>query len=385
MTRLHDEVKIEVVAPNGDNGVLDNFTSFRITNDIAQPSEADFELGDDGSYESMARFTVPGTVYKVYLNDLLRLTGRVEFQNAPLNVSQGAVIRFTVRTKLSDAKFSSATIRTTKKITLKTWLLELYKVYGYTEDDFIFDDPAKARDQMTGVISTNQGSPQTVDVDSHFIDIAKARPPETIYDAADRQLRKHGLMHWDSPDGKIVVSAPNDTQKPLYNFWCKRGPGAAMNNVLSIDRTLDYSGIPSQVGVFGVRGFGKAYSNTQVAGQVVDQDLVDAGFNRKVIILSGKSVKTPEHANVAAHRELASKSKSKDSFTVSVDGLSWWSGDANIPFGYDTVADVQSDLAGGVLGSYYVHRVSLARDAGSGDNSQLTMLKAGVWNLGEIF
>lgn len=383
MTRLHDEVRIEVVAPNGDNGVFDNFTSFSITNDITAPSEANFELGDDESFDTIGRFTEPGVVYKVYINDRLSLTGRVEFQNVPVNASQGSVIRFTVRTKLSDAKFSSAVVISTSNITLKTWLVALYNQLGLGEDDFIFD-PAIARDITTGIKTDNKGFPQKVDPDTHFIGKAKVRPPETIYDAADRQLRKHGLMHWDAPNGKIVVTAPNDTQDAIYHLVCNRGKGSHLNNVLDINRTQDVSSIPSQIGVYGVAGFGKAFATTKIAGEVHDDDLIAAGFNRKVIILAGKSIKTTAHAEQAAHRELASRSKSKDTFVINTDGLSWWDGDANIPFGVDTVAEIKSDLAGGLEGSYYVHRVTLSRDASAGDNTQITVLKAGVWNLGHI-
>lgn len=384
MTRLHDEVRIEVIAPNGDNGVLDNFTSFNITNDITQPSEADFELGDDGSFDTMARFTEPGVLYKVFLNDLLRLSGRVEFQNSPLNASQGSVIRFTVKTLLSDAMFASARQSTKfKDVSIKDYLLELYAQLGFTEDDFVFNNPADARDQMTGIVTTNQGFPQFVDITTHKVGDAKVRPPETIYTAADRQLRRHGLMHWDSPDGKIVVSAPNDTQQPLYYLWAKRGPGSANNNVLTIDRVRDFSGIPTILGIFGVGGK-RNFSKSRVSAVVVDQDVIDAGFNRPVTILAD-SIKKQSVAERAAARELAARSKRKDAFTVDIDGLSWWDGDRNIPFGYDTVADVQSDLAGGLLGSYYVHRVSMHRDAASGDNTQLSVLKAGVWDLGALF
>lgn len=384
MTRLHDEVRIEVVAPNGDNGVLENFTSFSITNDITSASSADFEMGDDESFDTMSRFTEPGVEYKIFLNDLLRLSGRVEFQEAPVNASQGSVIRFTIKTKMSDAMFASARQGTKfKDVSIKDYVVDLYGALGFTEDDFVFNNPADARDQMTGVISTNQGFPQFVDITTHKVGDAKVRPPESIYAAADRQLRRHGLMHWDSPDGKIVISAPNDTQKPLYYLKCSRGPGSENNNILGINRIRDFSGIPTILGVFGVGGK-RNFAKSRVSAVVIDQDLIDAGFNRPITILAD-GIKKKDVADRAAARELAARSKRKDAFTVDIDGLSWWNGDANIPFGYDTVADVQSDLAGGLLGSYYVHRVTMSRNASAGDNTQLTVLKAGVWDLGALF
>lgn len=384
MPRLHDEVFIEVIAPSGQNGVLDNFTSFSIENDITQPSTASFEIGDDGTFDTMESFTAPGTQYAVFINGLKRLTGRVEFQDVPLDSQAGAVVRFTIKTKLSDAKFASAQhgIKL-DNFSIKDYLLALYEPQGYTEDDFIFHNPADARDQMTGIVSTNEGSPQTVDIDEHKIGRGRVRPPESIFSAADRQLRRHGLMHWDSPDGKIVVSAPNDSQKPIYHFQCKRGTFAANNNVLNITRTIDYSGIPTTLGVYGVGGK-KDFAKSRVSATVSDQDVIDAGFNRPVTILA-ENIKKQGIADRAANRELAARSKRKDAFDAKFDALSFWDGDTNTPFGVDTVADVWADVAGGLLGSYYVHRVVSTRSAARGDSSQITMLKAGVWFLGDQF
>lgn len=384
MPRIPDVVRIEVIAPDGTNGVLENFTSFTITNDITAPSEASFEMGNDGTFASMQQFTAPGVVYTVFINGLKRLTGRVEFQDSPMNASQGAVIRFTIKTLLSDANFASARQGTNfKNVSILDYMLELYAQLGYTIDDFIFDNPAEARDQMTGRPTTNQGFPQRVDITTHKVGEARVKPPETIYTAVDRQLRRHGLMHWDSPEGKIVVSAPNDTQEPIYYIRCKRGFEGRNNNVLSITRTLDFSGIPTVLGVFGVGGK-RGFAKSRVSSVVVDQDVIDAGFNRPVTILA-EGIKKQGIADRAAHRELAARSKNKDSFICQIDGLSWWDGDQNIPFGYDTVADVQADTAGGLLGSYYVHRVSMSRSAADGDLTNITVLKAGIWNLGDLF
>jgi prophage tail gpP-like protein len=382
MPRKPDEVKIEVVGANGQSGVIDNFTSFSITNDITQPSEASFEFGDDGSFQDLASFTAPGSKFKVFVNGLLRLTGRVEFRDVPFDASAGSVIRFTVKTLLSDAMFASAKQGTkVKDVSVKEFILGLYSHIGFTESDFVFD-PAAARDLMTGRVSKNKGTPQKIELEKIKVDEAQVKPPETIYAAADRHLRRHGLMHWDSPDGKIVVSAPNDTQEPLYYIRCRRGRDASTNNVEGITRTVDYSGIPSILGMFGVGGK-RNYSKSRVASVVFDQDVIDAGFNRHVTIIA-EGIKTPGLAEQAARREMSARSKRKDAFDVSVDGLSWWNGDERVPFGIDTTADVQADVAGGLVGAYYCHRVELSRDASSGDNTKLTLLKAGVWDLGAI-
>lgn len=381
MPRLRDQVRIEVVGAGGSNGTLDNFTSFKIVNDITAPAEASFEVGEDGSYEALGALTIPGAQYRVFVNGLLRLTGRVETRDIPQDPGGGSVMRFVVKTRMSDAHFASARQGTrVKGVSVKDFVLDLYSQLGFEESDFVFD-PSTARDLMTGRISRGKGYPRRVDLERIKVPEARVRPPESIYQAADRHLRRHGLMHWDAPDGRIVVSAPNDTQDPAYYFRSLRGLGAT-NNVLDINRVQDWSGIPSWLGVYGVGG-GKRFSRARVAGFDFDEDVLEAGFHRPVTILA-EQIKKQTLADRAAEREMAARKKRKDAFDVTIDGLSWWDGDSRTPFGIDTVADIRSDSAGGVLGAYYVHRVELSLDAGAGATAKLTTVRAGIWNLGTI-
>jgi hypothetical protein len=52
-----------------------------------------------------------------------------------------------------------------------------------------------------------------------------------------------------------------------------------------------------------------------------------------------------------------------------------------IQYAPDTVAKVNSDVAGGASDPYYVHSVTLTRTAQEGDVSQLNMVKRGLWKL----
>jgi len=45
------------------------------------------------------------------------------------------------------------------------------------------------------------------------------------------------------------------------------------------------------------------------------------------------------------------------------------------------VLEMESDVAGGNLGAYYVTRVEMSRDASGGDAARLTALRAGLWRL----
>ncbi len=382
--RPRDTVRVEIIGSSGSNGVLDNFTSFEINTDITSPSEASFELGDDRTFNTIGNVFDPGTNYQVFINDRPRMRGRVEANDIPFDAGAGAVVRFTVRTKLADAQYASARQSTkVKNVTIKDFILDLYAPLGYTEADFIgldpSTDPATARDLITGVSSINRGAPQNVNLEPLTEENARVRPPETIYGAADRHLRRHGLMHWDSPDGRIVISAPNDTQQPLYTFNMFRDDRSATNNVLSATRTQDFSGIPAVVGVFG-RGGKRDFSKARIAALAEDADVVAAGFYRPLLIIA-EGVKTQALAQRSANRELSSRSKQKDAFVIEVDGFSFWDGQSPIAYGPDTVAELKSDVAGGLVGAYYIHAVTLSLNAQDGPRTNLTMVRRGIWKL----
>jgi len=374
-----DELKIEVIGKKGSLGTFDSFTSFEVTTDITSPFEASFEVGDDGSFVSLQDVISHGTEYKVTVNGLQRMKGRVEINDIPFDATGGAVIRFSVRTKLADAQYASASPNIKVASTsIKDFILKLYEPLGYAESDFSFD-PAASRDLMTGKSTSGKGAPTRVDLEPIKAEQAKINPPESIYSAADRHLRRHGLMHWDAPDGKIVVSYPNDTQDPLYHFRMNLGANGRNNNVLRATKTADYSQVPSQIAVFGVGGK-RNFAKSRVSAAVRDSDVVAAGMYRPVNILA-EAIKTRELANAAVNREMSARRKRKDAYEIEVDGLSYWLNGERVPFGVDTVAEIQSDVAGGNLGAYYLHRVTMKRDTGSADTTFLSLLARDLWKL----
>ena len=382
MPRIPDKLKVEITDVNGRSlGLLDNFTSFSMTLDITQPSEASFELGDDGTFASIGRSVAPATQYRVFVNDRLQLSGRVEANDVPVDASAGAVVRFTVRTKLADAAVASAdpSIRL-RDSSLLDFLLAVYEPQGLVESDFHFDKPSLLRDIRTGKRTSNTGDDFKVRLNRLKLDEMRVRPPETIFGAADRYLRRFGLMHWDGPDGKIVVGFPNQTQTPSYNFATFRNSERrSANNTMGSTRAEDWSSVPSFVMVAG-RGGKRRFSKAAVVGIATQDDVVEAGLHRPVYILS-EGLRNEEAARNAAERELSSRVRQKDTINHEVDALSYWDGTRQTTYGNDTIATYDSDVVGGHRGNYYVHRVEMARDADSGDTTRLTMLKAGLWKL----
>lgn len=376
MTRPVDVVRVEAKTGSG-LATFDRFTSLELVSDITGPSEAAFETGDDGSFRELRELIAHGTEYRCFLNDRLRMTGRVEMLDIPIDAQAGATVRFIVRTKLADAMYASAEPKTrVKGVSLKQFLIEVYKPLGYVEADFVFDADV-ARNLITGVGGSSGAAPS--DLEPIKEEEAKVDPPESIYMAADRHLRRHGFMHWDSPDGKIVVGKPNDTQDPTYFFRLHIGPEAVQNNLLRATRSQDWSELATRIGVFGTGGK-KDYSKSKVRGFADDAEMTAAGFYRPVIIVAD-GIKKAALAERAARREMSARSKRKDAWELTIDGLTWWDGYKSIPFAIDSVCDLETSAAGGPAGAYYVHRVISKLNTEEAGTTSLSVVARGVWQL----
>lgn len=377
--RPRDQVRIEVIASTSiAGGNLDNFTSLMIRNDITMPSEASFEVGDDGTWNALGDIFEPGVQFQIYINDTPRLRGRVEMNDVPLDTMAGAVVRFTVRTKLSDAMYASANQGTrVKGASIEDFVLAVYAPLGYTKADFVFLQ-GTSRNLLTGKNTDTNETP--ADLARIKVSEARVKPPETIYAAVDRHLRRHGLMHWDDPSGKIVVGAPGDDEDPTYTFNMYRDPSRSMvNNVLGATRTRDWSGVPSSVNVYG-RGGKRGFTRSNVGATANDDDVTAALFYRPLHILA-EGIRTNELAVRAAQRELSNRSRRKDGFSIDVDGMSFWNGTGITMYAPDTVAMINTDIAGGNAGAYYIHATTLTRDAAGGDACTLDLVKRGIWKL----
>lgn len=372
--RYRDTVRIE---SDGGEGSFDIFNSFTMANDLLAPSEAAFEVGDDGTWAELEALTGLGRRFKVFVNDRLRLTGRVELNDIPVDAQTGAVTRFTVRTAMADAMYASANPSVkVKSTTIKDFILALWDPLGITEEDFIFDADV-SRDLMTGQAS--DGTKPRVQLEQIDIEQAKVNPPETIYQATDRHLRRHGLMIWDSPDGRLIIGAPDDAQLPLYHLRMYGDSRRDENNILSAIRTKDWSGVPAVIYVAGTGG-NLEWTKSKVRGYAEQRLVLDAGFYRPVLIVN-EGVKADALAQREAEREMTNRSKRLDTWTIKVDGFSYWTGSESIPYGVDTVADIASTVAGGPNGAYLIHRVQCDRNPRDGDTCELTLLRRGIWRL----
>ena len=186
-------------------------------------------------------------------------------------------------------------------------------------------------------------------------------------------------MHWDSPDGKIVVGTPNDEQFPLYYFKMVAGAEATNNNLLRATRVQDWSDLATRIGVFGTGGK-RDYSKASIRGFAEDADMTKAGFYRPIIIIAD-GINKQALAERAAKRELSARSKRKDAWELTIDGLTFWDGYHAIPYAIDTTCDLETSAAGGPAGAYYIHRVVCTLDPAQSTTTTLSVVAKGVWEI----
>jgi prophage tail gpP-like protein len=376
-----DVVEVNAYGVPNESTVTDfnfeDWTSFSLKNSITEPAEASFELGDDSGWDRISQLCGLGAQFMVRVDDRPRMVGRVEAISGPSDARQGMTQSFVIRTKLSDALYASAPHGLQlKRASVKAFVLACYEAIGLTEKDFDFRGDV-SRDLMTG--KGSRSPKQAIVLEPLTEEQAKVNPPETVYAAVDRHLRRHGLLHWDGPDGRIVVAAPDDQQEPLAKFRCTRGTGRQYNNILSVERTQDVSQSPTELGVFGVGG-SKDFSKSKVIKLLHNEDLKRRGFRRTVIIID-EGLKTKKLAASRANREFSTRNRSLDRITIKVDGLSYREFSELLPWSPDTTHDLMFEQLGGALGTYYLEDVRMLRNASDGDTTELGLVKQGVWVL----
>lgn len=377
-----DALTIEATGRGGNPNRIDfnfeDWTSFRVRTSIVEPAEMSFELGDDTGWDRLNSLVQLGSEFQCFLSDRPRMRGRVEAIDSPSDAKQGTVQRVVIRTKLSDAIYSSVPVGLRLRgTTLKQLIVTAYAGVGLTEADFDFRGDV-SRDVMTGKSSRSTRS--RVPLQAIKDEEAKAQPSETIFAFVDRHLRRHGFLHWDGPDGKVVVGAPDDQQDPIYFAQLYRESNLAqINNVLSIDRAFDVSGAPTHLGMFGKSGGGD-FTRAKIGSVLFNPDLVEAGFNRRVVIID-EGLKTREDARRRANYEFAQRNRGLERIAIVADGLSYREGSELIPWAPDTVCDVVSAAHGGALGAYYIETVELQRSVRGGDTATMTCVRQGVWQL----
>lgn len=132
--------------------------------------------------------------------------------------------------------------------------------------------------------------------------VLRAKLGERWSDLLQRVLNQQGLFMWDAENGDIVVGRPNTQQPPLYQIVREVGSGA-VNNVVSFQFKDDIQPRYSEVVIYG-RASGRKYARTQARGAYTDDEMVNAGVH-KTLVLHDVDVTSTAHAELIAKRHLA--------------------------------------------------------------------------------
>lgn len=373
MTRRRpDRVQVE-----GPGGTFDRWESLEIVNDITGPTEARFILGDRDAWNRLRDVIAPGQDFTVRLNDQPRMVGRAEVNVADLSSTKGGQIELVCRTRLADARMCSADpgIKV-QGASVREAIVQAYARIGYGPDD-ITTATFAARDLLTGEAGDGK---EPLGFETLQVRQAKVQPPETVYDFVERHLKRFRATHWDTPNGKILVGVPDDTQRPQYRIVSRNG----YSNVMEVKRIRDWSEIQATVTIYG-RTFAGDVTQSRIKAVATDAQVFTTAantghFNRNAIV-SAQNAETAEHADAIAQRELSSRIRRKDAYEFTVDGWSYWNGTRQVPWANNTTVDVAVDAMGPDNGLYLIVRTLLRLSRDGGATTQITAVAPGVWVL----
>lgn len=370
-----------LIRVESEAGTFEVFNNLRLVNDIGSPSEFSFDVGNAGTWDRVRSQLAHGRRFRVWLDDTLRMTGRVLDQNNSGSPEGSSTSKIVFRTKLADASFASAdpAVRV-EKTSISEFLAAIYRPLGITKKDFVFSAGVE-RDVMTGV-PTRGGAPPANLVS---ITAEQLRPNvgETIFAAAARVLARFRMLQWDTPDGRIYIGAPDTGQFPLYSFRSHRvgTEGAKYNNIKAWDRAANWTNLPSAVHVFGSGG-GRNIAASPIKG-VAREPEVSGALGYRPVFLQEQGIKTQGQAEARAREDLARRLVDKDGLELHVDGWVYRRATNRlpIPYGTNTTADVVIAALGGALGRYYVHRVELVSSSKESQTATLHLAPPAAFSL----
>jgi len=354
------------------------YSSVELIVDMHGPATITLQVGDDGSWRDLSKIFYPGEPCKLYCAQRLLFTGRFETNKVTTTASNGALAHLVARTKLADARYTTANtdVKVTD-VTIKQFVLAIFAPLGFTEADFVFDATAD-RNLVTGVRGRDVAP---VDLEPMQEAKAKVQPGQTIYDEATRHLKRYHLAMWDGADGKIIVGAPNDKQPPIFTLRGKRG-GRSSNNVSGADRTRDWAEVAQRVEIVG-KSSNDSADQKPIKGVATDDD-VTAVFNKtghfsRVLSLPMDGPKTQEKAQAQAVRELSSRRKEKDGWSIPLDSWCFWDGKKLIPWALNTTVDIDVDSIGSEgAGRYLIHKITRSLDVNAGPTASLEVAAPGI-------
>lgn len=207
------------------------------------------------------------------------------------------------------------------------------------------------------------------DVSALKLEDAKPGVGETVWEYIDRHARRFGVLPWMSPQGKLILAAPDYDQEPSYTLTRRlRNPEA--NSIVSGGVVYDYSSATSEVTVFGRTRSHDATRSRFVATAVAD--MLPDGIHRPLYI-HDPSVRSQEEA---ARRALREQARQRENFEVLEYEVRDHGNDHRY-FAIDTIADVDDEELG-IRGEWYVVSRAFKKSRKEGTTTRLRLVPKGA-------
>lgn len=207
--------------------------------------------------------------------------------------------------------------------------------------------------------------------DVERLTVREARPNsgETIWDYFSRHARRFGLMLWLTPDGKLVVGAPDWDQEPLYRLIRRVRPVPGdPNTIIAGGLKEGLQNVYSEVVVYG-RGTRADGTRGRIRELVLNPDYpTDAPPRPRY--LNDPRIRDSDAAIRRGLAELSSGRAEAFKLTYEVDGH----GQGDVLYAQSTVAFVDDERLG-VRGNFYVMGRTFTADRGRGTGTSLRLVR----------
>jgi len=355
-TRGGVDDRVRITLGSHDTQIVESYTvrqSF-----LTQPSHWSLRLGHGGVVAELLRRFPAGTPYKLYIGSVLQQSGLLEDRDAS-GGNDGATVTFGGRDALApllgcadaDHCFTDESYAGLVRSVLDT-------VLGAGKYKLVFSN-RENRNTQAATDLPEFGQP--IDPQGVATGAAKVRPVrvkagDSWYVALRSQLDRAGLFLWAGADGSFVLSAPNTQQKPLARIIHRKDYSNVIDFHFRDHTSTRYSRV-----VAHARGGGGKQGRQLTEGRYLDQEMVDAGFDRPLVIRDPKS-STPGQAEAIARRKIAESRRASWELAYTVRGHTTprIDGADRVVWAVDALVEVDSEILD-LHGVYWAEAVEFSR------------------------
>lgn len=344
---------------------------------LTQPSTWSIHLGHGAVVAELLDGYPPGITYRLYIGSVLQQTGLLEDQESSGDATGGSTVTFSGRDAMApllghadaDLSFTDASYARLTRSVLDT-------VVGAGKYTLAFSNN---QNRSTQVGSDLPPVTPPINPDGSSTAAAKERPMrikagEEWLVGLRNQLDRAGMFLMASANGGFILTAPNPDQPPVARIVRRRGLAHNDVNVVAHRYRNATSSRYSRV-VIHARGGGGKQGRQKTEGKYTDQEMVDLGFDRPLVVRDHKC-STPGQSEAIARRKIAESRRASWNLSYTLAGHTAPRIDSadRIVWAVDTVVEVD-DQELGLRGSFWVETVEFSR--GPETRTTITLMRPG--------